>query len=69
MYRVSNNKVSLYIKELFMKQETPQNNLRPFNSITLIKPKPNTELFKGGMSYSGTVVGTVYQITHEIVLQ
>ena len=51
-----------------MKHEAPQKNLRSFNSSIFITPKPNTELFKVSISYPGTVVETVFQITYEIAL-
>ena len=53
MYRVSNNKFPLYIDELFLIHGVHQKNLRSFNSLNFVTPKPNTELFKGSMSYSG----------------
>lgn len=56
MYRVSQKKIPSYIQDLFQYNTYLSKNLRSSNSLNFIIPKPNIELFKESVSYSGTVL-------------
>ncbi|WAQ99776.1 hypothetical protein MAR_024149 [Mya arenaria] len=56
MYRVSQNAVPSYIQNMFNYNVRRPNHLRSSNKSDFLIPKPNIELFKGSMSYSGVKV-------------
>ena len=56
MYRVSQNAVPSYIQTMFNYNVRRPDHLRSSNKTDFLIPKPNTELFKGSMSYSGVKV-------------
>ena len=56
MYRVFNSHTPPYIKDLFQCHTHSRRSLRSNNSFNFIIPKPNLELFKESISYSGTVL-------------
>ncbi|WAR23462.1 hypothetical protein MAR_037131 [Mya arenaria] len=56
MYRVSQNAVPSYILNMFNYNVRRPNHLRSSNKSDFLIPKPNIELFKGSMSYSGVKV-------------
>ena len=56
MYRVSQNAVPSYIQTMFNYNIRRPDHLRSSNKTDFLIPKPNTELFKGSMSYSGVKV-------------
>ena len=56
MYRVYNSLTPSYITDLFQCNTHSHRNLRSTNSLNLIIPMPNLELFKESVSYAGTVL-------------
>ena len=56
MYKVSKNKVPLYVQEFFQSQNQAERELRYRNNLNYVVPKPNKELFKGSMSYTGPLL-------------
>ena len=56
MYRVSQKNIPSYIQDLFQYNTYLSKNLRSSNSLNFIIPKPNIELFKESVSYSGTIL-------------
>ena len=56
MYRVNQNTVPFYIQNMFQYNNNSERNLRSSNDLNFVIPKPNKELFKGSMSYSGAQV-------------
>ena len=56
MYRVNQNTVPSYIQNMFQYNNNSERNLRSSNDLNFVIPKPNKELFKGSMSYSGAQV-------------
>ena len=56
MYRVSNKSVPSYIIDMFNYNSIRPSHLRSSNEKDFIIPKPNSELFKRSMSYSGAKI-------------
>ena len=56
MFRVSRKTNPSYINNMFLSSGFSNINLRSSNSLNFVTPKPNIELFKESMSYSGTVL-------------
>ena len=56
MYRVFQNATPSYIQNMFQYNNNNHRNLRSSNHLNVLIPKPNKELFKGSMSYSGAKV-------------
>ena len=56
MYRVSTNAAPLYIQNMFQNSNASSRTLRSSNDLNYVIPKPNKELFKGSISYSGAQV-------------
>ena len=58
MYKVSNSLTPVYITDLFHQrthnEATPM--LRSITANNYIRPKPNKEIFKQSMSYSGSLI-------------
>ena len=61
MYKVSNNLTPGYINEMFTKRQVHDNVhdsyvLRSMTADNFLLPKPNTELYKGSLAFSGPVI-------------
>ena len=56
MYKVSKNKVPIYVQDFFHSQNQIERELRYRNFLNYVVPKPNKELFKGSMSYTGPLL-------------
>ena len=61
MYKVSNNLTPEYISEMFTKRQANVNVndshvLRSMTANNFLLPKPNTELYKGSLAFSGPVI-------------
>ena len=61
MYKVSNNLTPQYISEMFTKPQANVNVndshvLRSMTANNFLLPKPNTELYKGSLAFSGPVI-------------
>ena len=56
MFRVSRKTNPSYINNMFLSSGFSNINLRSSNALNFVTPKPNIELFKESMSYSGTVL-------------
>ena len=61
MYKVSKGFTSEYINVMFSKRQDNRNAndsqiLRSMTAGNFILPKPNTELYKGSLAYSGPVI-------------
>ena len=61
MYKVSNNLIPEYISEMFTKRQANVNVndshvLRSMTANNFLLPKPNTELYKGSLAFSGPVI-------------
>ena len=61
MYKVSNNLTPGYINEMFAKRQVHGNFhdayvLRSMTADKVLLPKPNTELYKGSLAFSGPVI-------------
>ena len=58
MYRVSRGETPQYVNELF--QQRPQNEnepqLRSTSGLTFVPPRPNKEIFKQSITYSGPII-------------
>ena len=61
MYKVSNGLTPEYINEMFTKRQVHENVndshiLRSMSADNFLLPKPNTELYKGSLAFSGPVI-------------
>ena len=61
MYKVSNNLTPEYINEMFTRRQVHDNVhdsyvLRSMTADNFLLPKPNTELYKGSLAFSGPVI-------------
>jgi hypothetical protein len=62
MYRVSRKSTPSYITNMFQSRVLSSIDLRSSNALNYVTPKPNIELFKESMSYSGTILWNIIPV-------
>ena len=73
MYKVSNNLTPGYIDEMFTKRQVHDNVhdsyvLRSMTADNFLLPKPNTELYKGSLAFSGPVIWSCLETSVKMLL-